>query len=415
MPSTEKNRRVIEVDFRRDPRWLEFLASHPDATIYHHPGWLAALECEYGRQCKALACEDGDGRLEAVLPLLSTRGLPFSVSKHSIRRRLSSLPRTPLAGPLATNPAAMKAVLYAAIELVQKDPHLQLEIKTTTPGLDKLVPALRCINWRQTFVRGLPRNEIAEPEFRSQETRKERPCCDCNECRSFRFGDSREHHQIKWAAKKARREGISVRPVENEQELRKWYPLYLEVMRRNVVPPRSYRFFLRLWHELGASGHMAFVLAERHKRSGENEMDSDSSISATNPDSELPSLVSGSILLQFSQTAFWAFTGSTPGGLKCHANDLILWHCLHDSCKKGFNWFDLGEVAEAHPELIQFKAKWGSILKPMYRYYYPPSSAPSDRETGFTSTAIEQVASSIWQRLPLTVVAALGDLIFRFL
>ncbi len=414
--ATQYPLRVLEADFRKDPRWVDFLSSHPDGLIYHHPGWLAGLEAEYGLRCTALACEGLDGRFEAILPLLSTRGIPLRLSRHSLKRRLSSLPRTPLAGPLAKNDAAMRAVLEKAIQLVQRDSHLQLEIKTTIPELDALVPALHCIRWRDTFVRGLPKNEVSESEIRSQEVRTARSCSSCDTCRTFRFGAAREHHQIRWATNKAQREGISVRLVESESELSKWYPLYLEVMRRNVVPPRPFRFFLRLWQELSPLGHMAFVLAESREdtrnqilpdvRSGTSELFSASTS---------PYLVSGSILLEFSQTVFWAFTGSSADGLKSHANDLILWRCLHDSCRKGYNWFDLGEVAEAHPELSQFKAKWGTIRRPMYRYYYPASSVPARSDVHSDSTAITRVASWVWQRLPLAVVAKLGDWIFRYL
>jgi hypothetical protein len=409
--------RVLEVDFSKDPRWLDFISSHPDALIYHHPGWLAALESEYGRRCRALVCEGSDGRFEAILPLLDTSGFPFRVSRHSLGRRLSSLPRTPLAGPLAKSDGAMKAVLEAAIRLVRGDRHLQLEIKSTIPGLDTVVPALRCVRWRDTFVRGLPRNEIPKAEIRNQETRTERSCFPCDACRTFRFGAARDHHQVRWATTKAQREGISARLVENESELIKWYPLYLDVMRRNVVPPRPLRFFLRLWRELSPCGHIAFVLAETGDAApGTHSPDAASETSTLTSASIPPRLVSGSILLEFSQTAFWAFTGSSEDGLKSHANDLVLWRCLHDSCRRGFNWFDLGEVAEAHPELTQFKAKWGTIRKPMYRYYYPESTAPTEKAEGHSdSTASARVASFLWQRLPLTIVAKLGDWIFRYL
>src|SRR3989441_12225942 len=84
--------RVVLVDLRTDKRWEEFLASHPDALIYHHPGWIRALEKEYGRECLALACEDTSGQLRGILPLLATRGLPWELGDDRARRRLSSLP-----------------------------------------------------------------------------------------------------------------------------------------------------------------------------------------------------------------------------------------------------------------------------------------------------------------------------------
>src|SRR5439155_23780401 len=118
--------RVVAVDLRRDTRWEAFLGTHPDAVVYQHPGWLRALEKEYGRECIALACEDRAGQLRGILPLMATRGLPFELGDDRARRRLSSLPRTPVAGPLATDPEATEALICAAIERVRGDASLQL-------------------------------------------------------------------------------------------------------------------------------------------------------------------------------------------------------------------------------------------------------------------------------------------------
>src|SRR5450755_1032796 len=127
--SAESTLRTVEFDYRNDPRWDAFVSSHPDALIYHHSSWLIALEEEYGQKCLSLACVDADGQLRAALPLFPTRGLPFSIGRHSTRRRLSSLPRTPIAGLLANDRAAASDIVRVAMELAH-DRHVQLEIKT---------------------------------------------------------------------------------------------------------------------------------------------------------------------------------------------------------------------------------------------------------------------------------------------
>src|ERR1035438_3176067 len=105
-PSAPKTLRTVELDYRNDPRWDRFVASHSDALIYHHSSWLITLEEEYGQKCVSLACANADGQLLAILPLFLTRGLPFAIGRHSTHRRLSSLPRTPVAGVLSIDPAS---------------------------------------------------------------------------------------------------------------------------------------------------------------------------------------------------------------------------------------------------------------------------------------------------------------------
>jgi hypothetical protein len=416
--SSGNSLRVIEVDFRNDSRWIDFLSAHPDALVYHHPGWLAALESEYRNKCVALACEGPDSSFQAILPLLPTRGLPFRMSRHQIGRRLSSLPRTPLAGPLANGPLAMKAILEHAIRLVKTDGHVQLEIKSTLPDLDRLVPALACVQWRGTYTRSLPNSEMNREGNQNEQTRKGRSCSPCDECRQLRFGSARENHQVRWAAKKAIKEGVRLRTASSPDELRDWYQLYLQVMRRNVVPPRPFRFFENLWRELNPHGYLTLVLAELGPGPDNGDSQGSSPEVLTNEIRDWtnsPDLISGSILLQFGQTAFWAFTGSNSACLRLHANDLTLWNTMHDSCKGGFNWFDLGEVAESHPELIQFKVKWGTILQPTYRYYYPSTSQQSEVHLGEGPGITTRVVNSVWQKLPLGIIAVLGDWVFRFL
>ncbi len=407
---------VREVDFRKDSRWLEFLSGHPDALIYHHPAWLSALEKEYGRKCVALACEDGEGRLQGILPLLPTQGLPLSLSRHQIGRRLSSLPRTPLAGPLAKSREAAAALVQAALDRVRREPGMQLELKSTIPDLDMLVEGLQCVRWRDTYVRGLPENENPEAEFIQLAFREPRQCTSCDTCRRFRFGNSRDNHQVKWAVNKAIKSGLSLRVADSEEELRAWYRKYLHVMRRNVVPPRPFRFFQQLWKEMYPQGHMILVLVEQRESGSSSRHSAADSESQNRAASSQPeSLVSGSILLQFGRTVFWAFTGTEQESFGLHVNDLTVWNCMHDSCREGYCWFDLGEVAEDHPELSQFKSKWGTIRRPMYRYYYPAFARSKHGEASTAKGRVTQIAHSVWRRLPLSAIALLGDWIFRYL
>lgn len=349
--------------------------------------------------------------------MLPTRGFPLRLSRNRVGRRLSSLPRTPLAGPLANNDQAMKALLQAAMKLIQGKPHMELELKTTIPGLDKLVPGLECVQWRDTYVRGLPTNDAPAVNVVGPRTRTARLyCTSCNSCSILRFGNAHDNHHVKWAVNNASKQGLSVRTALDEAELRTWYRLYLKVMRRNAVPPRPLRFFRQLWKDLRPLGHVDLLLAER----GENRAATLHSVAesadhvAISPPDHLD-IVGGSILLQFGNTVFWAFTGSDARKPALHATDLTLWYGLHSSCKLGYDYFDLGEVAENHPELSQFKAKWGTVLRPMYRYYYPAHSPQNEGRRDTDSSLLMSISTAVWRRLPLKVVALLGDWIFSYL
>jgi hypothetical protein len=367
--SVAHSRRVVELDLETDGRYNAFVASHPKATVFHNPGWLNSLQAEYETGAIVLGCENSDHHLEGVMPLLRTRGMPFNIGAQQTRRRLSSLPRTPLAGPLFTSEESVRLLLKAAADRADRESGTQLQIK-----LGECIPTsashpLLCTTWRPTYVLEVP----------------DRP-------EDLRFGDARNRHNLKWAVKKAEKNGVTVRPAEQESELLSWYPLYLQTMRRNCVPARPLRLFRAMWNNFRSLGLICLQLAEQcigpHKR-----------------------LIAGSIFLRFNDTLWYAFTGVDDSDLSLHANDLILWKSIHDACGTGVRWLDLGEVSEDHPELLRFKTKWGASPRPQYRYYSGnlPSSvtaSPPNRNLSI------RVLRRLWQRLPLWLTAQLGDLIY---
>jgi hypothetical protein len=358
-------RRVVEVDPQRDSRWEAFVAAHPDGLIYHHPDWLRVIERAYGHQPVGLACEDAGGQLRGVLPLFRTRGLLTGC-------RLSSLPHTPVAGPLAHDDQATAALVRAAIERVRREPRARLQLKAAQVGLDTLVEELAGWPWELTYLLQLP----AQPQ-------------------ELRFGNSRNHARIKWAINKAAKLGVVVRPAQTERELQAWYELYLDTMRWHAVPPRPYGFFKIAWDLLRPPGRLRLLLAER-------------------PAGRRRTLLAGSIFLMFGQTVFYAFNGRCRAELSHRPNDIIQWRAIQDACQDGFRFYDFGEVEDTNQGLAEYKTKWGAEPRRLYRYYYP---APHELATGIfkSNGRARRLASAAWRRLPHRATALLGHWIYRHL
>jgi lipid II:glycine glycyltransferase (peptidoglycan interpeptide bridge formation enzyme) len=261
--------------------------------------------------------------------------------------------------------------MEAVLDKVRSDSNLQL--KTQAEEFDGMVEGLTRVPWRSSYVLDLPSN----PE-------------------ELQMGDShKRRHRIRWALKKAMRSGVQVRIAESENELKSWYELYLDTMRRKIVPPRPYRLFHVMWQELRQKGRMQLLLAEKY---GEGKT----------------RLLAGSIFLMLGGTVFYAFTGCRREDFSLHPHDLIQWQAIQTAAKKGYRRYDFGEVADDSQSLANFKSKWGAEEKRLHRFYYPAPKSLARTSLPVAGWPTE-IARNIWQHLPLSATARIGDILYRYL
>jgi hypothetical protein len=354
--------RIRAVDPTQCDGWDEYVARHEHGLVYHHSSWLRALQAEYGRAPVGLTALDAAGTIVGLIPLMATRGLPLPGAAAISGRRLSSLPRTPVAGPIADDRPALVSLLTASAE--RTPPGAQLQLKLGGPRLDGLLPGMAGHPWRTSYVLQLP----GRPE-------------------DLRFGSSRNHAAVRRAVNKAHRSGVRVRLAGTLAEVRRWYALYLETMRHHLVPPRSWRLFRAAWDEMRPRGTMRLLIAER---------DGD--------------LLAGCMNFQYGSTAFYGFNGVRRDALDLRPNDAIHWEAIHRACAEGLRAYDFGEVAERHEGLARFKAKWGTEPRRLHRYYLPAPEHPPGRGDG-----VPGALTGAWQRVPLRLTAIAGDVFYRFL
>ncbi len=347
-----------------DPRWDAYVSAHAGGLVYHTSAWLRVLQREYGQRPLGVALENPAGELRGILPLMCTRGLPLGLKGDLGRRRLSSLPRTPVAGPLAGDSDGLEMLVRGAVEHIP--PGARLELKPAEPQLDGLVDEVVGYPWRINY-------DIRLPDRPDQ----------------LRFGKSRNHTRLRSGIKQAVRQGVVVRRADSIADIRAWYRLYLQAMRHNVVPARPLRLFQAMWDELHPTGLMRLLLAEREGQ-----------------------LVAGSILLMFGSTVFYAFNGVARGALALRPNDLLQWHAITDACSDGYRSYDLGEVPEGDEGLAHFKSKWGSEARRLRRYSCP---APVQRDGEAEPGPLAGLAERGWQAIPLEATAAAGRLVYRYL
>lgn len=360
---------IFIADSGYDKKWLEFLDKHPQGSIYHHPLWLKVLENESGQKIVKLVCMNENDEIVGIFPLQYTKGFPFGVGGVPGAKRLSSLPRSPVGGPLTIDSTVAKLMIEKAVSLLKNDSDKLLQIKSYEIDLNEKVESLNKFLWREIYIKTIP-------EYPDE----------------IRFGNSRNHAAVKRAVNKAKRSGVIFRVADSEEDLRKWYPLYLDTMRFHTTPARSFDFYKDIWEQLKPKGLMQLVLAELEEN-------------------EKKIIIAGSVLFFYNKVVTYAFNGSSRKHLELRPNDILHWQAIFNAQIEGYKYYDLGEVSKNHQSLAAYKKKWGSDIREMYHYYYPkPKQLDEENlDTGIAGGIKEK----IWQKLPLALTAKFGKMVYK--
>ena len=148
---TNKNKNQFEIikeGSEIDNQWLSYISEHNNAVIYHHPLWLKALELETKNPVLRIVCKDPQGKITGVLPLQYTRGMPLNARGLVTSPRISSLPRTPIAGVLSDNGEITKRLIHFVINDAELKGKFNFQLKTLLPemydNIEELIKVPRC-------------------------------------------------------------------------------------------------------------------------------------------------------------------------------------------------------------------------------------------------------------------------------
>jgi hypothetical protein len=344
--------RVIDIDPQVDLRWQAMVGSVPAIPdpIYH-PTWLKILAEVFGSRPRHLACEDNDGQVVGILPLFYRRGWRRGCNFSSV-----------FTGPLARNDQVRTALVRAAIERTRSEKGAHLHLKVMSNAADGLAEDVTVQPAYETYTLALPER----PEL-------------------LHFNSS-----IKRAINKATRSGVQVRRAQDEGDLRAWYRLYLQTMRKLLALPLPFRYFQMAWRELYSRGGLRLLLAEQL-------------------DAGHRKLLGGILILLYGQTVSFASAGWQEEEQGLRANDLLHWQAIQDACAEGFGWYDFGDVDLGNEGLARYKGKWGSEATIVYDYIYPASNNAMHDAHDKSNKPTQRLLQAVWPRLPLSAISLMSD------
>ena len=283
-----------------DARWPAFLARHPAASMFHTPGWLAALRRSYGYEPLVMTtCAPGREL---------TDGVAFCrVGSRLTGRRLVSLPFSDHCEPLADSESGLNDLLGA--------------VGSWQAGLGCGHAELRPLHVAPTPAAGFGPSDaffMHELELRGSAAEILR-------------GFAKDSIQRK--IRRAEREDLVCDEGRSEKLIGAFYALQLLTRRRHGFR-RSRCNGSRSCPELGED--LKFRIAFRGGAP-----------------------IAGIVTLRYKQTMIYKYGSSDAAHHNTGALQLLFWNAIRESLDGGLERFDFGRSDLDNEGLAVFKDRWG--------------------------------------------------------
>lgn len=340
--------------------WNEYLAANTSSTIYHLPEWSRILQDSFGYEPLHLFAWSEDGKLCGILPLLL-------VKSALTGNHLVSLPFSHICGTLTDSQMACSALIRRAKNLCDstKSRYLEIRSKSDEYSSNSILgceqSALEIDRQFSTFILSLSDADTA-----------------------WKALDSKS---VRWAVRKARKDGVQIRKGDSIQDINKFYVLNLKTKRRIGVPGHPKNLFLNMFDKL--PDKCTLYLASLQ---GKN--------------------IGGIITLKFKDTVIYGYGASDDEYRMHQPNSLLVWTAIEEACNDGYRYFDFGRTSPAEQNLTAFKKHWGTEEDILSYYYYPHT--PNSMALNGTGKRYK-LATGLWKKMPIPLTQFCSNRLFNHL
>jgi hypothetical protein len=195
-------------------------------------------------------------------------------------------------------------------------------------------------------------------------------------------------YSVRKAVNQARNHGLEVSSECNNEIIQtKFFPLYLQSMKRLGVPPHKLNYYMGCYRFLGDK--MIILWAKQGAK-----------------------YVAGLLGFSCGKRLNIVNTVSDPAYWHMRPNDLLHWEFIKWAAENGFKYFDFGSIRYAGQ--LDFKKKWGCEL--IEHKYHVMARNKSDAVALNSSSQSMQTAAGLWSRyVPSSMAPLLGPMLRKHL
>ncbi len=340
---------VHTLDPLTDPRWPEFVARHPQSSVFHTREWLLSLQKTYGYKPVVFTTSADE---------LSNGAVFCRVRSWLTGNRLVSLPFSDHCQPLASG-TDLQTILRHLHDLRGNEHCKYIEIRPMSDEgwVDNLPGFGSCDDFSFHAIDLRPDLEDIYRGFHNT--------------------------SIRQMIKKAEREQLRLESGNSQELLQRFHHLLLLTRRRHKLPPQPFEWFSNLARCFG--GTLTIHLLSK------DDIPAASILTLSHKD-----------VLVYK----YACSDSRFHSLGCMP--LLLWKAIQLGKQSGMTLFDLGRSSEDDQGLITFKGRLGAVCSKL-KYYRTP---PPTRLRGSSDSKM-QWAREVLARLPESVLIGAGNLLYR--
>lgn len=341
-----------------DGRWLAFLAQHPNASVFHTPGWLAALRRTYRYK-----------------PLVVTTSAPGEDLRNGIvlcgvqswltGSRMVSVPFSDHCQPLADNAESLALLISALKERQESEKWKYVELRPLGSLGASLENQTSFSKNEQFYFHELDLRPDLDTLFRN-------------------FHKSCMQRKIQ----RSEREQLAYEEGRSEPILSKFYQLLLLTRRRHQLPPQPLSWFRNLRGCLGEK--LSIRIASKDGQP-----------------------VAGILTLAYKNTLVYKYGCSDASFHSLGGMPFLFWKAIQESKQSGAQQLDLGRSETDNPGLVAFKDHLGAKCS---RLYYFRACLESSRSsiTARRGDWRLRLAKRAFARMPDSVLKMTGNLLYRY-
>jgi hypothetical protein len=304
---------VYKIDPTKDIRWEALVQKHPNASIFHTPGWLEALRRTYDYEPVVFTTSPPGTEL--------TNGIAFCRFTGWLGgTRLVSLPFSDHCAPLPETSEQLAGLVTDLQQSLDSKKRDSIEIRWVDPDLSKCTKLEQSDNF---LLHKLDLRPSLADLFQSFHK-------DC----------------VQRKIKRAEREGLTYEEGQSDSLLAKFYHLLLLTRRRHGLPPQPVAWFRNLIASLGDKVKIRVASKDGCP-------------------------VASILTLRHRHVLIYKYGCSDHRFNHLGGTQLLFWKAIQEAKDDQLFEFDLGRSDCGNPGLVAFKDRWGATRSSLTYLRFP--------------------------------------------